>query len=294
VPIVRDLHWTLVRGPWSASVAALLDRLRPQAIICHPVLLLHEPIFIVDDDDDDGDAAAEQSCIIFLDSLGMHNSEKVASNLRVYLELERKKRGRVSAALADAPVLLEHLPLVTPKAPVQENGCDCGLYLLRYFEELLPLLLSSDADVAPDVRVTRAAIKTKFAAHKFADWFKPRAIAKMRAELAVCIRRIEEGITGKSSLVTPPAPGGAAADDAASHNMSLHDASPPVPVPAAADDAASPNALVPVASGPGASLPDVSPSDAPKSDVLCNSHASTPNSTDSDSNEDSSSESDAS
>jgi len=72
-----------------------------------------------DDDDDDGDAAPERSCIIFLDSLGMHNSVKVASNLRVYLELERKKRGKVSGALAEAPVMLDHLPLVTPKAPVQ-------------------------------------------------------------------------------------------------------------------------------------------------------------------------------
>ncbi|KAJ1457572.1 hypothetical protein M885DRAFT_515174 [Pelagophyceae sp. CCMP2097] len=276
VPIVRDLHWSL-------------------AIICHPGLLVDELIRIDDDDDDDdddGDAAPERSCIIFLDSLGMHNSVKVASNLRVYLELERKKRGKVSGALAEAPVMLDHLPLVTPKAPVQENGCDCGLYLLRYFEELLPLLISSDAAKAPDVKVTRAAIESKFAAHKFADWFKPRAIARMRVDFAECIRRIEEGITGKPSLVTPPAPApapaAAVADDAASldapdasplYAESLDASSPPdaspldVSLPDAASTAASPpdasldDAALSDASQPDASQPDVAQPDASPPDA---------------------------
>ncbi|KAJ1453722.1 hypothetical protein M885DRAFT_567182 [Pelagophyceae sp. CCMP2097] len=155
-----------------------------RAIICHPGLLFDELIRI--EEDDDGDAAPERSCIIFLDSLGMHNSVK---------------RAKVLGELAEAPVLSKHLPFVTLKVLEQKSGYDCGLYLLRYFEELLPLLISSDAANAPALKVTSAAIKSKFASNIFENWFTARDIAGMRVELATTIRWVEERITGKPSCM---------------------------------------------------------------------------------------------
>eukprot|EP00953_Heterococcus_sp_UTEX-ZZ885_P023458 12893-Heterococcus_DN1.PRE.1 len=62
-------------------------------------------------------------CIIFLDSLSMHQPNRISKYLRLYVEKEWAKTypNRKSLKLAR-----DELPLVQPSAPMQSNGCDCG------------------------------------------------------------------------------------------------------------------------------------------------------------------------
>ena len=75
------------------------------------------------------------------------------------------------------------LPLVAPKAPIQTNSCDCGVYVLRYAEELLKRAVGDDASIAVD----QADVDAKFESHDFASWFTPTDVARMRRDLRTVV-----------------------------------------------------------------------------------------------------------
>ncbi|EDV21399.1 uncharacterized protein TRIADDRAFT_30401 [Trichoplax adhaerens] len=70
----------------------------------------------------------DRSCILVFDSLGCPRPA-VFRNLRLYLSLEWKNKNEVSRKFNS-----ETVPGYCPKIPHQNNDCDCGLYLLQYFE----------------------------------------------------------------------------------------------------------------------------------------------------------------
>ncbi len=69
--------------------------------------------------------------IITMDSLGYSHSP-VCSNLRDFLVKEAKARKDVDITLPKTP-----LGLTAKNIPLQDNHCDCGLYLLIYVESIL-------------------------------------------------------------------------------------------------------------------------------------------------------------
>lgn len=100
-------------------------------------------------------------CIIYMDSLGMHNAHEVARNLSSWLlqewrerksrpskkprtesrarqavEVQEGETGRGECSAAEA-LLQRGLPLLKPDVPQQENGYDCGVFALQYCEELI-------------------------------------------------------------------------------------------------------------------------------------------------------------
>ncbi|CAN0424333.1 unnamed protein product, partial [Laminaria digitata] len=72
----------------------------------------------------------EQPCLLFLDSLDMHHATRIWDYLRRYLKEKWKEVSGEKGG--DAAFDWAELPLVRPRVPVQINGCDCGVYVLRY------------------------------------------------------------------------------------------------------------------------------------------------------------------
>ncbi|CAM9923865.1 unnamed protein product, partial [Sphacelaria rigidula] len=72
-------------------------------------------------------ADEERPCMLFLDSLDMHQSNRIWQYLWRYLQMKWDGiSGNKEMSFRDV------FPLVRPKAPTQINGCDCGVYVLRY------------------------------------------------------------------------------------------------------------------------------------------------------------------
>ncbi|CAN0088497.1 unnamed protein product, partial [Hapterophycus canaliculatus] len=66
-------------------------------------------------------------CILSLDSLNMHHAGRIGFYLRRYLQAKWVE-GNTQKIEFDDNVL----PIVSPRVPTQSNGCDCGVYVLRY------------------------------------------------------------------------------------------------------------------------------------------------------------------
>ena len=74
----------------------------------------------------------EQPCILLFDSLISGGRSKVFSNLRSYLTLEWKDKRQ---GLGPEKVFTKkNLKASFPKIPLQNNDCDCGVYILQFAE----------------------------------------------------------------------------------------------------------------------------------------------------------------
>ena len=69
---------------------------------------------------------------LVLDSLGGTKSGAVA-NIRSYLAMEWAARGGGGNHTFDSRVMKTHRP---SRKPEQQNGDDCGIYLLYYIEQM--------------------------------------------------------------------------------------------------------------------------------------------------------------
>ena len=117
------------------------------------------------------DAVSSAPCIIFLDSLSLHQAKRVGDYLRAYVQEEW---ARIHPGVVPAQKITKAmLPLVQPAAPTQSNGCDCGVFVLQYAEELYmqwPSIKQSD-------------IPSRLSQHITPDWFDDDVITKKRAQL---------------------------------------------------------------------------------------------------------------
>ncbi|CAM9544602.1 unnamed protein product [Ascophyllum nodosum] len=156
VPVVENMHWSL-------ACLTNLDKIE------------------VGKSGSDFKSNEERPCMLFLDSLGMHQPTRIYGYLRRYLEEKWKEAGNGNIALHG-----ETFPLVQPNAPTQINGCDCGVYILRYAKEICqqwPL-------------VTSAHVKDKLARFFVPELFGPKDIVderrKLRELLGECKVRYEK------------------------------------------------------------------------------------------------------
>ena len=124
MPIEKNLHWSL-------AVVANLDVLGEAG---------------TDVLSSSSSSSPRAPCIVFMDSLGMHDSDVVCKQLRQYLvSAWRDKRGR-GAAAAEIETVLANLPVVKPCIPIQSNYTDCGVFCVQYAEEFLARWPHIDAD----------------------------------------------------------------------------------------------------------------------------------------------------
>ena len=104
--------------------------------------------------DTDADDSTNKPCIMFMDSLDLHGSFDIAKKLRSYVEYEWnvKKQKLDINTLKRSPsqdkkgqIFLDtrNFPVVKCNVPVQPNGTDCGVYVIRFVKLVLELWPSS-------------------------------------------------------------------------------------------------------------------------------------------------------
>ncbi len=128
IPIAEDLHWSLAVA---CNLNAAVERCRNKERTT----------------DDNNNTATEllesssssssvghdaQPCIIFMDSLRMHKRRRIAGYLRAYLTQELRSIDPNALPFTDA-----NLPCITPSVPSQSNGCDCGIFVIKYVDHIL-------------------------------------------------------------------------------------------------------------------------------------------------------------
>ena len=82
-------------------------------------------------------------CVLFMDSLGSHDPEEVAANLRGWLKHEWIAKRSKSSRLE--PLVVESffgggrqgLALLRPRVPKQDNYTDCGVFALEFAEAVV-------------------------------------------------------------------------------------------------------------------------------------------------------------
>lgn len=78
-----------------------------------------------------GHIVYEQPCILLFDSLVSGGRSRVFSNLRHYLTLEWKEKMPLES---EKVFTKNNLKGSFPKTPLQNNDCDCGIYILQFAE----------------------------------------------------------------------------------------------------------------------------------------------------------------
>lgn len=200
VPIVEHQHWSL-------------------AVICNPALLLAAHASTAEANDlAEDEAEREVPCIVFMDSLKMHKANTIHFNLRTWLclEADKKKKAVGPDKTCNHAFTKSALPIVTPVVPLQSNGWDCGVFLLRYAHELLAVLL--DRPGHKGLKITRRRVDTQFNQENFRAWFKNADIPKLRLHIKQQIQVLIEKRDAIAKSCT------ADADAAVSRQTQLHQA----------------------------------------------------------------------
>ena len=124
IPIVKDQHWSLV------------ILCHPSALICDVEVESKSPSSSNNDDDSIG-METKVPTMILLDSLGSyHDKKSLSKTLKNYLNQEWEAKGNYPIQNID----VEKLRTVIPRAPVQKNTSDCGVFMLQYVEHFIDQL----------------------------------------------------------------------------------------------------------------------------------------------------------
>jgi len=109
VPVNADLHW---------SLCAVIN----PGLVC------------ANADVDSGEQweSHDAACILFFDSLKMHQKERVAFNIRKWLNYEWNRVAKNKKKNMKRIFDKWTMRLFTPKIPYQTNSCDCGVFVCRY------------------------------------------------------------------------------------------------------------------------------------------------------------------
>ncbi len=129
-----------------------------------------------------------QPCIIFMDSLRLHKPRRIAGYLRAYLTQELRSIDPNALPFTDA-----NLPCIAPSVPTQSNGCDCGIFVIKYVDHILrtwPTITFHDVDTK---------LKNIINPHSF-DCFGASSLRKrMKTELETLAMKYEEMQTATTS-----------------------------------------------------------------------------------------------
>jgi Ulp1 family protease len=131
-----------------------------------------------------------------MDSLGnYHNKEEAVQYLYAYLNHEylQKQEEQEGVAMEGKDVFVleqsqklfnkDTMPLVVPKIPKQDNTYDCGVFVLKYAEKFLHLILE------PEFIIDDAARDNSLENHITGDWFQKDDIEEKRIHLKKIIQQ---------------------------------------------------------------------------------------------------------
>jgi hypothetical protein len=69
----------------------------------------------------------------------MHRKKKIARNIYEWLNFEWRRLKKRGKGVSQQPFASDTMPLLTPKIPYQDNGCDCGVFVCRYAYNLFQM-----------------------------------------------------------------------------------------------------------------------------------------------------------
>ena len=134
------------------------------------------------------DQSERDPMILHMDSLtqsGGHNSEMVAKNVRRYLNKEWVARGKGDE---EDKFTTKTLPCLRPNVPRQQNGCDCGVFILAFVEKFLTekpqILEESQVRLATQRRVFGTTDTDVFLRK---NWFPNECVDELRIKLTALI-----------------------------------------------------------------------------------------------------------
>jgi hypothetical protein len=140
-----------------------------------------------------GEGPVAGPLVIFLDSLrGGDRSAKVLRVLRSYLEEEWRAR-KGSAGLGELHVSARAVVGFSPEVPDQRNSCDCGVFMLEFFERLAIADLDRFLHFCDKVRggldypAARKTFKELVGGPK---WFTQRDVAVKRLDISLAMRAL--------------------------------------------------------------------------------------------------------
>ncbi len=94
-------------------------------------------------------------CILCFDSSSIHNSKTLAEKIKVYLRMEymdKKCRGMENSEIQEKikKCVQEMKHITMNDIPIQENGYDCGVYVIKYIDTMLRECLQSSNELISD------------------------------------------------------------------------------------------------------------------------------------------------
>ena len=178
-PIHQHLHWSLV-------------------ILCHPSRVPMANFLNIDDDDDAEEdlplGELPHACLLHLDSMsGGHRTTQVCVRLREYLAMEYlrwKPEAQVGEPQSGEANLLGFtktgLESRRMKVPQQDNGCDCGLFVLSFIERFLVSLPKrlSKTDIESAHKGTLPESGSLTPGFLRSNWFVPEEAALQRSQIS--------------------------------------------------------------------------------------------------------------
>jgi hypothetical protein len=198
-PIHSNLHWSLV-------------------ILCHPNHVEGNTMNLLEDDSSTL-VDTPYPCLLHLDSMsGGHRSAQVCNRLREYLAMEWLKLHEDEASKYPRPregeanllrFTKEGLEHKRMKVPQQDNGCDCGVFVLsflqRFFQPHLPKRLTKDEINAAykDFKTLRPSPLRKNFLRP--SWFVPEEAALQRSEITrdMIMRALLESVGDPENVEDP-------------------------------------------------------------------------------------------
>lgn len=147
---------------WSLAVVCNLDRLRPEV---------------------DVENQENLPCILILDSMRSHRTQKTAGLLRAYLSSvwTDRMQNQHGSLLIDGKTL----PAISPyHIPRQTNNCDCGVFLLEYAQLL--------SNAATEIKITKEFVESRGREHAILTkhWFDLNSIPEKRKEIKKLIQTL--------------------------------------------------------------------------------------------------------
>jgi Ulp1 family protease len=178
VPVNMGSHWSL-------------------SVIVRPGLIGNNSKESSPDTATDPDDKTNKPCIMFMDSLDLHGSADIARKLRSYVEFEwnvkkqkldintlKKQASQQDSQKGQISLDGYNFPVVKCNVPIQPNGTDCGVYVIRFVKLVLEIWPSSHQQ---DIKGKMKKIKR--------DSFDHDEITNMRLEIKGHIESIKGNIT---------------------------------------------------------------------------------------------------
>ncbi len=171
IPVAEHLHWSL-------AVICNLNAVEQQ---CSTSRKNGTPSDNVITDHEVESKRRPQPCIIFMDSLRLHKPKRIAGYLRAYLTQELRSINPNALPFTDT-----NLPCVAPSVPTQSNGCDCGIFVIKYVDHILrtwPTITRHDVDT----KLKNVINPTSFDSYSASESRK-----KMKSELEILAMKYKE------------------------------------------------------------------------------------------------------